>query len=376
MTRMSCSTCNRTGQAVGLGLKMQVMKREHIALTIFITLTVIAFYLFYSILRPFLASIIWGAVLAGIFYPVNAKLRRSRLKDNLRAVIMCIIVVAVIIVPAVFLAVGLIGEVAGSYQRFKIAAESGQLDFILKPHAYGWNERLKDFLSPYIDTSGLDIESLILVNLQRITGFLLKQVSNFVGNFSLAIASFAFAIFSMFFFLRDGDKLVDRMKELMPMSEDLKEHMSTRLREVIRATIYGGVLVAALEGIVGGFIFWFLGLPSPIFWGTLMGFLCLIPIVGPYLIYVPAAIILILSGAWIKGIVLLALGILVMNVSENLLRPVLISGKTRIPTLVLFFSILGGIRAFGLLGIILGPVLASIVLTLIEIYKPRARKPA
>jgi predicted PurR-regulated permease PerM len=176
----------------------------------------------------------------------------------------------------------------------------------------------------------------------------------------------------MFFFFRDGDKLVERMRELLPMSADLKQNVTGCLKEVIHATIYGGVLVAGLTGLIGGIIFHILGLPSPIFWGTLMAFLSLIPVVGPYLIYIPAAIILILSGHWIKGVILLALGALVINVTEGMLRPVLISSRTRIPTLALFFSILGGIRAFGLLGIILGPVLAAIALTLIEVYKPRA----
>jgi predicted PurR-regulated permease PerM len=352
------------------------MRKEHVALVVFSVLIVISFYLFYSILKPFLASIIWGAVLAGIFHPLNSRLGRRIRRPNLRAFLMCIIVVAVIIVPATFLTVGLIGEIAGSYTKFKEAAETGQLDFILRPHAYGWNQKVKEFLGDYVDVSNFDIESIILENIQRLTGFLLKQVSNFIGNFSIAILSFAFTVFSMFFFFRDGDKLVARLKELLPMSEGLKHSLTLRLKEVTEASIYGGVLVAGLQGLIGGVIFWTLCLPSPIFWGTIMAILSLIPIVGPYLIYVPAAFILILSGAWVKGLILLGLGVLVMNVSENLLRPVIISSRTQIPTLVLFFSILGGIKVFGLLGIILGPVLASIVLALIEVYKPRPREAA
>jgi predicted PurR-regulated permease PerM len=349
------------------------MKREHIALTIFIVLTAIVFYLFYSIFKPFLASIIWGAVLAGIFYPLNAALQRRRLKDNLRAVIMCIIVVAVIIVPAVFLTIGLIGEASNNLPKLKQAIDEGQLDFLLKPEAYGWNDKIKEFLGEYVDTSGLDIESMIVSNAQRLSTFLLQQFSNLIGNFSLAIASFAISVLSMFFFFRDGDRLVIRLKDLLPMREELKENLTVRLREVIHASIYGQVLVAGVQGGLGGLIFWILGLPSPIFWGTVMAMLSLIPIVGPYLVYLPAGIILIISGSWIRGVIVLILGIVVVSQSDNVLRPVIVGSKTKIPTLILFFSILGGIRLFGLLGIILGPVVASIILALIEVYSPRKK---
>jgi predicted PurR-regulated permease PerM len=351
------------------------MRREHIALAIFTALILIACYLFYTIFRPFLASIIWGAVLAGVFYPLNALFARRMKRDNVRALLMCIIVVAVIIVPAVFLTIGLIGEVTDALPKFKAAVDSGQLDFILKPRTYGWNEKIKEFLGPYVDASNLDIESVITANMQRLTAFIVEKFSNFIGNFSAAIVSFALSVLSMFFFFRDGPRLIIRLKDLLPMSDDLKHSLTMRLREVIEASIYGGVLVAAVQGLLGGIIFWVTGLPSPIFWGTVMAILSLIPIVGPYLIYIPAAVILILSGSWIRGIIVLILGIVVVSQSDNVLRPVIISSRTKIHTLLLFFSILGGLKVFGLLGIILGPVVASIILTLVEVYKPCVEEP-
>jgi predicted PurR-regulated permease PerM len=352
------------------------MKREHIALILFIVLIAIASYLFYAIFRPFLPSIIWGAVLAGIFYPLNALLKRKRLRDNLRAAIMCVIAVTVLVVPAVFLTIGLIGEAADSLPKLREAIDKGQLDFLLKPHAYGWNQKIKDFLGAYVDTSNFDIESLIVDNVQRLSTFLLQEFSNLIGNFSLAVVSFAFAVLSMFFFFRDGDRLAVRLKDLLPMREELKENLTTRLKEVIEASIYGQVLVAGLQGLLGGVIFWAVGLPSPIFWGSVMAMLSLIPIVGPYLVYLPAGVILIISGSWVRGVIVLILGIIVVSQSDNLLRPMIVSSRTKIPTLLLFFSILGGIKLFGLLGIILGPVVASIILALIEVYRPRKAESA
>jgi predicted PurR-regulated permease PerM len=347
------------------------MKREHVAVVIFSALIVIALYLFYRMLSPFLPSIIWGAVLAGIFYPLNALLKRRLRRANVRAVIMCIIVVAVIIVPAAFLAVGLTGEVISGLPQMKAAVEAGQLDFILKPEAYGWNEKIKNALAPYLDVSDLDVESLILENIQRLTQYLIGQVSGFVGNFSAAVVSFVFAVLSMFFFFRDGDRFVSRLRELLPMSEELKSNLTRRLKEVIEASIYGGVLVAAVQGILGGLMFWILGLPSPIFWGTVMAMLSLLPIVGAYLVFLPASIILFASGSWVRGTILFTWGTIVVSQSDNLLRPVIVGNRTKIHTMVLFFSILGGIKVFGLLGILLGPVLASVVYTFVEVYRSK-----
>jgi predicted PurR-regulated permease PerM len=350
---------------------METMKKEHVGTVVFAALVIIACYLFYIIFRPFLEPIIWGAVFAGIFYPLNARIAHKLRKKNLRALIMCIIVVAVIGVPAVFLSVGLIAEVVNVLPKFKEAIDAGQFDFVLKPEAFGWNERIKEVLGPFVDVSNLDIELMISENLQRLTKFMLGQVSNLIGNISLAIFNFALAVLSMFFFFRDGDRLVVRLKELIPMSEDLKDSLSVRLKEVIIASIYGGVLVAGLQGALGGLIFWILGLPSPIFWGALMAILSLLPIVGPWFVYIPAAVILIVSGSYVRGIVLLALGVIIVSQSDNLLRPMIIGGRTKIPTLLLLFSIIGGIQVFGLLGLVIGPVIASVILAFLEVYKPR-----
>jgi predicted PurR-regulated permease PerM len=353
------------------------MKREHISLIVFAALIVIAVYLFYRIVRPFLPPIIWGAVLAGVFYPLNARLKRwmNGRRDNLRAFLVSAFVVAVIIVPAVFVAIGLVGEVGDAYPRFKAFAEAGKLDFVLKPQAYGWNERIKSFLAPYADVSNLDVESFILSNIDRLSKFFLRQVSNFIGNLSLAIMSFVFCVLSMFYFIRDGERLAVRVKQLLPMSEELKETLTARMKEVVHATIYGGVLVAGIQGILGGTIFWIMGIHTPILWGASMALLALIPLFGPYVIYVPAGVILIVSGSWVKGVILLAVSILVVSQADNVLKPIIVGQRTKIHPLILFFSMVGGLKAFGLLGVVLGPVLASVLLALLEVYRPRT-KPA
>jgi predicted PurR-regulated permease PerM len=283
---------------------------------------------------------------------------------------MCVIVACVIILPAIFLAIGLVGEVSDLYPKFKAGTEAGKYDFILRPQVYGWNEKLKGLLGDRIDASALNVEAFILGNLDRISKFLLKQASSLVGNLSSAIVTFVFALISMFYFFRDGDRLVTRVRELLPMSADLKANLTGRINEVVHATVYGGVVVAVIQGIMGGLIFLALGLPSPILWGATMALLALVPLFGPYLIYIPAAIILIASGSLVKGIILAGLGVLLVSQADNILKPIIIGRRTKIHQLILFFSMLGGLRAFGLLGVIVGPVLASVILALLEVYKP------
>jgi predicted PurR-regulated permease PerM len=346
------------------------MKREHVGTLVFAAVVLVVAYLFYMIYRPFLKPLIWGAVFAGVFYPLNARIGRKLKRKNIRAILMCIIVVAVIGVPAVFLSIGLIGEVVNVAPKFSKAVESGKLDMVFRPEAFGWNERIKEALGPYVDVSNLDIEMMISNNLRRLSAFLLGGLSDLFGNVSLAIFNFSLSLLSMFFFFRDGDRMAARFKDLLPMSESFKDSLTFQVTEVIRASIYGGVLVACIQGALGGFLFWAMGLPSPIFWGAMMALLSLLPLVGPWFVYLPATAYLMLSGGIVRGIILLAVGIVIVSQSDNLVRPLIIGGRTKIPTLLLLFSIIGGIKMFGLLGLVLGPVIASILLAFLEVYRP------
>lgn len=344
-------------------------RKQQIGLAIFVACVVIIFYLFFLMLRPYLSYIVWGALLAMIASPLNRRLRGKVPNNNLRAVIMSVIVVALIIVPAVLLTLGLVSEVADMYTSFREASAAGEYDFILRPDAYHWNEKITEYLKPYVDISKIDVEGWISSNLQQLTTYLAGKVSSVVGNVSMAIVSFVFIIFSMFFFIRDGDKIADYIWNLLPMSDDLKQKLATQQREVVEASIYGGLIIAGVQGGLGALIFWILGLPSPLFWGVVMAFLSVIPLVGPWLIYLPAAGILALSGSWVQGIILIVFGSVVVSQADNLLRPVIIGKRAKIPTLILLFSMLGGLKLFGLVGLLLGPIIASMVLTLINFYR-------
>lgn len=346
------------------------MKREHIFLIFIFFLTFLSIYLLYRILSPFLPSIIWAILLAIIFYPLFQKLQYLLKKRGiLSAMIMTLLVLIVIVLPFTLLLTSLAGEVVDVYHRVEEIIKTGQLQ------AY-W-EKMKELpiakwilikLGQQIDLSQTDPLPLLLKNLKQISTFILNQTTTLVKGFSTFVAGFFFMLLSLYYLFKDGSRFFKGLKEIIPLPSRERDLLIQRFKDMIYATIYGGILIAMIQGFLGGLSFWALGLPSPIFWGTAMALLSFIPIGGTALIWVPAVILLLIGGAFIKGFILLGVGVLVISMVDNLLRPFFISTQTNIHPLLLFFSVLGGIQAFGLIGLVAGPLIATLFLTLIEIY--------
>ncbi len=346
------------------------MKREHIFLIFILFLTLLSFYLLYQILLPFLSSIIWAILLAMVFYPIFQKLQRIlKKREVLSALIMTLLVFIVIVLPFTLLLVSLASEVVDVYHRAEEMIRTGQLQAYL--------ERAKEIpilrwflakLSEHIDFSQLDPLPLILKNFKQISNFIFTQTTNLLKGFSTFIAGFFFTLLSLYYLFKDGRHLFGRLKEIIPLPSKERDLLIQRFKDMIYATIYGGILIAVIQGLLGGLSFWALGLPSPIFWGTAMALLSFIPIGGTALIWGPASILLLIGGGILKGLILLGLGVFVISMVDNLLRPFFISTRTKIHPLLLFFAVLGGVQAFGLIGLVAGPLVATLFLTLIEIY--------
>jgi predicted PurR-regulated permease PerM len=223
-------------------------------------------------------------------------------------------------------------------------------------------------LNQDLDLSPVDPPRLLLKNLQQVSTFLFNQTSKILKGLSTFVIGFFFTLLSLYYLFKDGDRLFGRLKEILPIPTRERDLLILRFKEMVYATIYGGILIAIIQGVLGGVIFWILGISSPILWGTAMAFLSFIPIGGTALVWVPAAIVLLVQGAFLKGIILLGLGVFGISMVDNLLRPFFISSKTNIHPLLLFFAVLGGIQAFGLIGLVIGPLIVTLCLTLIEIY--------
>jgi len=346
------------------------MKRAHIFLIFILFLTFLSIYLLYLILAPFLSSIIWAILLAMVFYPLFQRLQRLlKKKEVLSALLMTLLVLIVIILPFSLLMASLAGEVVDLYHQVEEMIKTGQLQTYIEGMEeipiFKW---ILAGLGQHIDFSQANPLPLLLKNLNQISTFIFNQTTTLLKGFSSFVVGFFFTLLSLYYFFKDGSHLFARLKEIVPLPSKERDLLIQRFRDMIYATIYGGLLIAMIQGLLGGLSFWVLGLPSPIFWGTAMALLSFIPIGGTALIWVPAAIILLIEGAVLKGLLLLGVGVFVISMVDNLLRPFFISTRTNIHPLLLFFAVLGGVQAFGLIGFVAGPLVATLFLTLIEIY--------
>jgi predicted PurR-regulated permease PerM len=191
-----------------------------------------------------------------------------------------------------------------------------------------------------------------------------------MGNVAGAIVKAFFVVFTMYYLFRDGEKIVRRLPAALPLSKDQSEAIILRTQEVVSASVYGVVTIASLQGLLGGLAFWILGIPSPLLWAVLMTFVCMIPVAGSFLVWGPLSIYLMVNGHWTKAVLLIIWGALVVSTIDNFLRPKLIRNQTKLHELFVFFSVLGGLSVFGLLGIVLGPVVLAITLGLLQTFRP------
>lgn len=346
------------------------MKKEHLFIVFILFLTSFSFYLLYEILSPFLTSILWATLLAMLFYPLFQKLQRLlKKREILSAMIMTLFVVSLIVLPFGLLLTSLSIEAVEVYHKVEEVINSGQLQAqIGKIREIPVLQWIGMRLNQYFDLSPIDLQGLLLKNLQQLSTFLFNQTTKIFKGLSTFLIGFFFTLLSLYYLFKDGNRLFERLKEIVPLPSKEKELLIRRFKDMVYATIYGGILIAIIQGGLGGVAFWILGLSSPVFWGTVMAFLSFIPVGGTALIWGPATILLLIQGALLKGFILLGIGVLIISMVDNLLRPAFISSRTNTHPLLLFFAVLGGIQAFGLIGLVAGPLIVTLFLTLFEIY--------
>lgn len=346
------------------------MKKEYILISLFFLITAIFFYLFYRITVPFFAPLSWAAVFVILFYPMYEKLQKHIKSQGVVSLLLCLFIVVLIIGPMVYLFAALVQEAADAVAKVNEAYQSGELDKYLS-FDLPWIEAAKERLAPYYDVSSIDAQQIIKDSADKLSGVIFSQTSWLIANGTRAIFYFALMTFSMYYLFKDGYKLVRKLKRLMPLTQKQTDRTFAHLRDVIQATMYGGMVVALLQGLMGGILFAVMGIPSAIFWGAVMALMSIIPLVGAFIIFIPAGVILMIGGAWVKGLIVIGIGTLVISQVDNVIRPWLISGRTQMHPLLLFLSILGGISLFGLLGVVVGPLIAAVFVTLIEIFDVR-----
>lgn len=352
------------------------MKKESLFNLIFLTMVITSFYLFFRIISPFLAIIAWGAILAIIFYPPFVLLARVlRDQRTWAALLMTIAIVLVIVIPVGLLLNMIARELLEIYKYLEEAIAAGKHEQLLQGLRHiPFIAKLAELLDQYFDLSRINLKQLLLENLQGLNAYIAGQAPRFIKGVTAIILEGILTAVTLFFLFKDGALLIETIRDLIPLSPRERERILKRMVEMIQATIYGGLVVALVQGGMGALGFVLVGLGSPIFWGVIMALLSFMHIVGPFMVWVPAAIYLLLQGSYAKAIFLGIWGGTLVSLSDNVLRPLIISGKTQVHPLLVFFSILGGLHLFGLVGFIAGPLVTTCCLAIIDIYTARARR--
>ena len=334
---------------------------------VLLIVTAILLYLCWRMIQPFLSVILWATVLVILFHPVHKRLKQRIKQASLAALVSCAIVILVILVPVALITLAVINELSNAVVTVQQAA-----NYLLDPNSPITGPVL-NFLGQYIDINHLRSEEFLVERIRGVSGQLAGRTLGFIGGLLGAIVQTFFVIFTMYYFFRDGDNISRTVRDSLPLDREQADSIMVRTREVIDASVYGVITIAMIQGTLGGLAFWALGLRSAIIWGVVMTFLSMVPMLGAFLVWVPAAIYLALTGHYVKALLLAAWGTLVIGMIDNFLRPKLVGGRTRLHELLIFFSVLGGLNVFGVLGVVLGPVVLAITLSLIDVYRAVGR---
>jgi len=329
--------------------------------------TAILLYLCWRMVQPFLTVILWATVLVILFYPVHKRLLLRIKSPSLAALLSCLLVILIILVPVALITLAVINELGGAVE----AVQAG-VNYVLDPNSPTTGPLL-NFLNRFVDISHLRSEEFLVERLRGASAQIAGRTLGFIGGLVGAIIQTFFVIFTMYYFFRDGENISRTVRDTLPLDRPQADSIMTRTREVIDASVYGVITIAAIQGTLGGLAFWILGIRSAIIWAVVMTFLSMVPMLGAFIVWMPAAIYLALTGHWIKALILTAWGTLVIGMIDNFLRLKLVGSRTRLHELLIFFSVLGGLNVFGVLGVVLGPVVLAITLSLIDVYRTAGR---
>ena len=319
----------------------------------------------FLIVRPFLEPTLWSMLLAFLLSPLHRILaRRAGGRVALSAIVLTVATAIVLIAPAPLLSLAFASQARDLFGRVQaLVAQSGISDpgdvfnIPIVTRAIDWAVRRTP-------VSADQIQDWLMNGVQGLLQKMVLLSGSFVVGALNALVGLAVALFLLFFFLRDGDAIVRTAVGLIPLAPERRDHLMEHVGAVIRAVVFGSLLTALVQGVLMAAGFALVGLPSPLVFGALAAVAALIPLVGTPLVWVPAVAVLFLQGRWIAALFLAGWGVMVVSSADNVLRPLFISGRAQISTLPVFLGVLGGVSAFGPIGLVVGPVLVSLALVL------------
>jgi len=347
------------------------MTRQQVFALCFLALLLLLLYQIAIIFRPFLVPILWAAILARLAFPLHRWLAKTlRGRAGLSAGVLTVGLLLLGVVPILSLTLLLVDEAGRAYASVNTWVQTGGVkrlpEYLSRlPIAGGW---LQESLGRLIVSNG-DFAGSLLQGTRAVSIFLLGHITDLARNAFQFTAAFLVMMFTLFFFFKDGHRLYQGFYELVPLEEAHKKKFFIRLDQTMMAVVQGLVVTAIVQGLLAGAAYWALGVPFPVVLTAFTALAALIPFGGTALIWGPVTIYLFLLGPIWKAVVMLAWGLGVVTMVDNFLKPLLIGQGAQLPTLFLFFSILGGLVTYGFIGLFLGPILLAILMTAIQIYR-------
>ncbi len=345
---------------------MQDKTSSNIILWFFLALFLVSAFLLGRLLFPFVSVIILGAVVTGIFKPVYIFLRR-KINPTFASLLTCALVFFILFIPTLFFVGILSKEAYGLYLMGKGAVISDQVKNILETSKI--LEKINLFLSNFhMEITGTELNKGIS-EIGKVVGlFLYQQASSIASNVLNFFVYFFFMLLVIYYLLIDGDRLVSFIIDLSPLPQEQDKKLIQKFKDMAGAILIGNGLCGMIQGVAGGLVFSLFGLKSPFLWGVIMGLLAFLPIIGVGAVFIPAAVFLIFKGRIAAGIFFIVFYVLLSGGVEYLLKPKLVGKRVKMHTLLVFLSIIGGLKLFGILGIIYGPLVTTAFLTLTDIY--------
>jgi len=333
--------------------------RARTSALVLMVVTVLALYLCWKMTEPFVPALAWALTLSILGARVHQRLSerwgRPSLGAGLVTAVLCVLVVA----PLVAFAPVAMDRVRDGWDSLRSESVRSRVQALV---------RNQPALAPAVEWVSRQAPSG-----EELAKQLAPRVSGFLTGSVWACIQLLVTFFALFYLLRDREQALVYLRSVLPLTTPETNRMFKRVSEVVRASVLGTLLVAAVQGLLGGLMFWWLGLPAPLFWGSVMFLLSILPLLGAAVVWVPAALFLLLEGHWEKALVLTAWGSIVVALIDNLLYPILVGDRLRLHTLAVFVAIVGGLVAFGAPGVVIGPLVLAVTAAIVEIWHDRTR---
>lgn len=328
-------------------------KKAHYFLILLYSLSLIVLFLMFS---PFLTPLILGGIIIMFLYPVNMWVKKRIKNSVVSSLLMTFFVLVVIVIPSFFLVTALAEEASVAYTT------------LLRSDLDEMSASLSEFLGIEIDLG----EQLIPVT-RSVRDYITGSIFHLLSSAAELLAKLFLMFFLIYYGFKEGDVLLKKFMALLPMTKKHKEGLKEETARVLHGVLYGQILIAIIQGIVGGIGFWIFGVPNPVFWGFVMGVLAFVPLLGPFMVWLPASLALFFAGDTFNAIGLFFYGLLLTSNLDNILRPKLIGSKARMHPLLVLIGIFGGIALFGFVGMLIGPVVLAITILIVKFFNKDVR---